>query len=53
MDENVCPASKTVFRGILPCLESRAMGEVVQRFPVIESFVTILDGSVGCSKNVS
>lgn len=46
MDEDICPASKAVFRGILPCLKARAMNQIVKRLPVIEGFVAVLDWSI-------
>jgi hypothetical protein len=58
MDASVCPAADSILRGVLPRLKSIAMIQIVCRLPVVEHFVTVLNGRVqgsydiGCSEDV-
>lgn len=50
MEDDVEPATDAVLRRIFPCLQAIAMRQVMQRFPVIESLVTVLDRCISCSQ---
>ena len=42
MDNDISPTSQGKFRTVFPGLQAIFVVEVVQRFPVIESLITIL-----------
>lgn len=46
MEASIRPAANSVYRGILPCLESVVVVEVVCWLPEIEDLVTVLDRTV-------
>jgi hypothetical protein len=58
MDASVRPAADCILRRILPRLKSIAMVQIVCRLPVVEHFVTVLNGcvqgryNIGCSEDV-
>lgn len=50
MQRDVSPRADGILRGVLPGLEGVAMIQVVRWFPVVEDFVTVLDGAIdGCN----
>lgn len=53
MDKDVSPASYAELRGVLPCLQAVAMGQVVQWFPVVEGFIAILYWRIRSCKQMS
>ena len=42
MDNDISPTSQGKFRTVFPGLQAIFVVEVVQRFPVIESLITVL-----------
>jgi hypothetical protein len=53
METSVRPATDSVHRGVLPCLKSVVVVEVMCWFPEIEDFVTVLDRAVKGGNDVT
>lgn len=53
MNDDIQPAANTIFWGILPGLQSVPMVEIMGRLPVVEDFITILNRSVRCRKQIN
>ena len=46
VEASVRPTADSVDRGVLPCLKSIVMAEIVGGFPKVEHFVTVLNWTV-------
>jgi hypothetical protein len=52
MGNDISPTSQGKLRAVLPSLQAIFVVEVVQRFPVIESLITILYWSYVCREDM-
>jgi hypothetical protein len=47
MEDDVEPGADAEFGGVLPGLQTVAVSEVVQGFPVVECFIAVEDWGIG------
>lgn len=52
MNQDVSPATDAEFGRVLPGLQAIAVSQVVQRLPVIEGLVAVLNRCIRCRKEM-